>query len=685
MDRFAIAVIRHRKAVIVLFAALTILCVFLYFEVRVNYNMVDYLPPSASSTQAIDIMSREFSQEIPNANVMIRDISVIEALEYKRLLGNIEGINEVTWLDDVADLKIPLGFLDASLVETYYKDGAALFMLRIQDGWARSACADIRALIGDGNALSGEAVDTDFMQRASVSEVINAMLIILPLAIIIFLISTESWLEPFLILCAIGVAVLVNMGSNILFGQVSFLTNSVSPLLQLAVSMDYAIFLMHTFSDCRMKHNNVEDAMAEAITSSITTISASALTTLFGFLALVFMQFRIGADLGLILAKGIIISYISVVVFLPALMLCLLNATNRMRHRPLLPDSSNVNNGLRKIASPAVVLVILLIFPSFLGQQRTTFVYGAGSVGGGTSLEFDKKAIAEVFGNTNISALLVPSGNKVRERDLSTELKNLDRVDTVISYAQTVGTAIPSAFLSSDIIDQFYSEHYARIILYTDTPTEGDISFGMIEQIRSTTSKYYNEFHIAGQSASLYDMKTVVAIDNLRVNLIAIIAIFTVIMLSFRSLILPFILVITIEAGIWINLSIPYFANNSINFIGFLVLSTVQLGATVDYAILLTDHYRENRKHMLKKDALDKALGDSFKSILISGFTLSFSGFTLYITSTNSSISDIGLLLGRGTILSMFMVLCFLPPMLNVFDKLIAKTTWNSRFLFSKN
>ena len=681
MDRFAGAVIRHRKAVIALFIIIAAFCVLLFFKVRVNYNMVDYLPPGAQSTLAIEIMGSEFSQAIPNANIMVRDVSIVEALEYKRRLADVEGVKSVMWLDDVADLKIPLQMQESGLVETYYKDGTALFMLNIEDGWIQSACEEIRTLIGEGNALSGEAVDIDFVQSASVAEVLNAMVIIIPLAIFIFILSTDSWLEPLLILCSIGIAVLINMGTNIFFGQVSFLTNSVSPLLQLAVSMDYAIFLLHSFADNRKKYESVSDAMKQAVKSSITTISASALTTLFGFLALVFMQFKIGADLGVILAKGIVISFISVVVFLPALMLCTFKATDKARHRPLLPDSMNINKGLSKIAVPAVVIVILLIVPGFLGQQRTAFAYGAGSVGQGTSLEDDRMAVEDIFGKSSIAALLVPAGDIVKERDLCSEIEGIDYVHTVVSYAQNVGTVIPAEFLNSDITDQFYSDNYARIIIYSDTPGEGDLAFSLVEQISAAAEKYYDEFHLAGQSSSLYDMKTIVATDTFRVNMIAIVSIFIVIMISFRSLMLPIILVITIEAGIWINLSIPYFTDTAINFVGFLVLSTVQLGATVDYAILLTDHYKENRKHMQKKDALDRALGSAFKSILISGFTLSLAGFTLYLTSSNSSISDIGILLGRGTLLSMFMVLCFLPPMLMLFDKPIAKTTLKAGFV----
>ena len=465
MNGFVNVIVKHRKFIIVIFILITLVCAILQMFVGVNYNLVDYLPPEAQSTKAIRIMDDEFSQAMPNASVMVNDVSIIEALEYKKQLADIEGVSDVLWLDDAADVKIPLRMLDASLTEKYYIDGAALFSVTIEEGLENIACAAIRKLIGDGNALSGPAVDTDFMQNASTSEVINAMFILIPICIIILMLSTDSWIEPLLFLCAIGVSVMINMGTNIFFGQVSFLTNSVSPLLQLAVSMDYAIFLLHSFTDNRQRYDNVEDAMKQAIKSSMTAISASALTTLFGFLALVFMEFKIGADLGIILAKGIIFSFISVVVFLPALTLCIYKVIDCTRHRSLLPNFRNVSRPLSKVAVPTIVIVSLIIVPCFLGQRRTAFVYGAGSAGKGTYLERDVKAIEKKFGKSTLIALLVPVGDIVKEHDLSLEIESLDHVSTVMSYANTVGSTVPISFLSSDITERFYSDNYARIII----------------------------------------------------------------------------------------------------------------------------------------------------------------------------------------------------------------------------
>ena len=610
--------------------------------VKKNYDMVDYLPQESQSTKALKIMKEEFTESMPNASVMIKNVSIMEAMDYKRQLAAIDGVTQVTWLDDMIDIKQPLEMSDPDTVEKFYKNGNALFSITIRKGAEKKTCAAIREFIGEGNFLAGEAPDLAAMQENTVSEVTGALMILIPAVILILILSTTSWIEPLLFLVTIGIAILINMGTNIFFGEISFMTNSISPILQLAVSLDYAIFLLHSFTDNREKYSDVEEAMYHAIRSSIVTVAASALTTLFGFIALTFMKFGIGADLGLNLAKGIILSFISTMIFMPALTLSVYKFIDKTQHRPFMPNFANAYRVLLKLAVPVVLLVILLIVPGFLGQRKTGFLYGNAATAENNKSGQDRLAIENEFGK----------------------------------YANTVGTAIPVQFLTEDITEQFYSEHYARIIVYTDTAEEGDAAFATVERIQNTAKSYYGDAaYSLGQSTNLYDMKNVVAKDNTLVNLIAIISIFLVLLFSFKSLTLPLILLITIEAGIWFNLSIPYFMGTVINFIGYLVLSTVQLGATVDYAILLTDHYLVNRRELPKKAAIHKSLGETFKSILVSASILSIAGFTLYKTSSNSASADIGRLLGRGTIFSFIMVLCFLPAMLLIFDRGIAGTT----------
>jgi len=336
VDYFAQAIIRHKKSVLVAFVIASLIGSILTTLVSVNYNTVDYLPKDAQSTVAIEIMEAEFDGELPNSRVMLNNVTILEALAYKDKLAAIDGVTSVNWLDDVVGLDIlkttPLEFLDASIVENYFKDDNALISLSIKSGKEKSTVKAIYEIIGENNAAAGEAINIAETQAMSVSEVLNAMAILLPIIIIILLLATTSWIEPLLFLFTIGVAVLINMGTNIIFGEISFITRTVSPILQLAVSLDYAIFLLHSFNDHRQTHQP-EVAMKLAMKQAFPTVAASAATTAIGFAALIFMRFGIGADLGLNLLKGIVFSFIAVMVFLPVLTLMLYKTIDKTKHR----------------------------------------------------------------------------------------------------------------------------------------------------------------------------------------------------------------------------------------------------------------------------------------------------------------------------------------------------------------
>lgn len=680
MERLARGIVNHPKKIIACFLVITFIAVLLIPFVRINYNIADYLPSKAISTKGIKVMENEFEQAIPNLNVMVRDVSLLEALEIKERLSQVPGVGEILWLDDVLDLKKPIEMADEAVVEGFYKNRQALFSVVVEKGFEADVCEAFWEIIGEG-AISGEAANLTDMQESAVSEVSLSVAILLPAIIVILLLSTTAWLEPLLFLITIGVSVLINMGTNIIFGEISFITNSISPILQLAVSMDYAIFLLNSFADFRTKEKDLKMAMVRAIMASMTTIAASALTTLFGFLALVFMNFRIGPDLGICLAKGIILSFISVIIFLPALALAGDRYLEKTRHRSLWPELTKVCKGLVRGFVPLVIVVILMIVPAFLGQRQTAFLYGNSSDDLDRKIGYSNWLINQEFGATNILAFLVPRGEMAKEYELAVRLKEHPLVENVVSYTQSVDPLIPVAFLGKEISEQFYSKDYARLLVYSDLPAEGDLTFQTVEELNALASEYYDHYYLVGQSATLWDMKNTVDVDNVRVNLLAIIAIFLVIAFSFRSFSLPFILLLTIEVAIWINLSFPYFSGTAISFIGYLVLSTIQLGATIDYAILLTDTYLKKRQIMLRREALLAALSSAVKSILVSASILSFAGFTLFLTSSNSIVQDIGLLLGRGTLISMLMVICFLPACLTWGDKLIAKTTQGVNFL----
>lgn len=660
---------------------IAVISVIVQFFVSVNYNMADYLPDDARSTTAMDIMEEEFEGSVPSTRVMINDVTVQETLQIKEKLAAIDGVNDVTWLDDAIDIKTPLEIADKDTVETYYKDNKAIISFGIREGDEVAVTDAIYELIGEENAMAGEALDTAISQKMAGSESMYAAALLVPIIILILVVSTSSWLEPVFFLTAIGVSVLINLGTNIFMGEVSFITQSVAPILQLAVSLDYAIFLLHSFSDYRQKIADPSEAMRLAIKKSFPAIAASAATTFFGFMALTFMNFGIGSDLGLNLVKGIALSFISVMVFLPALTVMFYKWIDKTQHKPLLPSFKKIGNRVVKIRVLVLVLVLLMIVPAYLAQSNTNFTYGTGEQPEQTRAGSDKTQVEKSFGKYNPIVLFVPKGDVAKEEELVQELETLRSVTSVFSYVNTVSSVVPPEYLEESITKSFYSDHYSRIIIHTNAGTEGDRAFSLVESVQKTAAAYYgDEAYSLGESVTLYDMKHIVQKDNTLVNGLTIIAIAMVLLVTFKSVSIPLVLLLTIQSSVWINLAVPYFTDSSLVYVGYLIISTVQLAATVDYAILLMEAYKEHRKEMTALEAIRKTIDEKIFSIGISASILSSVGFILWMTSTNPIVGSIGLLLGRGALLAFIMVVFFLPAMLLVFDKVIDKTTWKAKF-----
>ncbi len=683
MSRVAKLIVEHRKIVLAVFLVLAAAGAVLSLLVSINYDMTDYLPQESPSTVAISIIQDEFGEDIPNARVMLTGVTIREALEYKEKLSAIPGVSNVSWLDDVLGkdylLSTPVEVLDHTISKNYYLDEKALFNVAIGSGQESTAIKDIYDLLGDRGAVSGDAANSNAFQSMTVHEVLKAMAFVIPIIFIILAFSTTSWLEPVLFMSTIGVAVLINMGTTAFFGEISFITQTVTPILQLAVSMDYAIFLLHSFKEYRKDHEPKE-AMVLAMKRAVPTVAASAATTVIGFLALMFMRFGIGSDLGIHLAKGVVLSFLSVMVFLPALTLASYKRVEKSQHKNFVPSFNKVSRVLMKIRIPFLILALAIVIPSYLAQSNTNFLYGMGAASAKTRAGQDTVLIEEAFGRENPLVLLVPREDSGKEAELSGRLESIPHITSVISYATAVGAEIPPQYVPQEVYDQFYSDHYTRIVLYTDAADESEQTFEMVQAVLDTAKEHYGTCYLTGQSAALFDMRNVVEVDTGIVNLAAVIGIFLVTLITFRSITMPIFLVFSIETAIWINLSIAYFTDNTLSFIGYLIISTVQLGATVDYAILLSNHYLEDRKIMPKKEAMLKALSENLSAILVSAGILAAAGFTLASTSGNQIVSELGALLGRGTILSFVMVVCALPALLLIFDKVIEKTTIKSGF-----
>ena len=676
MQRFYAGVVRRRRVILVLFAVCTILCLVMQGMVGVNYDMNDYLPQNTKSTVALEVMEDVFDGGVPNARVMLRDVTIPQVLAYKEQIAAVEGVTAVTWLDDTLDLTQPLAMLDPEVVEGSYKDGAALLTVTIEEAHRIDAVDSIRAIIGEENAMTGSAVSTAVATTNTVSEIQKISVVAVLFVLFVLLMTTSSYVEPVVILLGLGVAIFINNGTNLIFGEISFVTNAAGSILLLAVSLDYSVFLIHRFEECRRETDQAEQAMVSALCKSTGAILSSGLTTVIGFLALVLMQFRLGPDLGLALAKGIGISLLTVFVFMPSLILATYRLLDKTKHRPFMPSFRGFGKAVCRITLPMVCLFVLLVVPSYLAANANHYSYGSSDIyGDGTAYGRDKEAIEAVFGKNDTYVLLVPSGSNAREAALSAELRALPQITEILSYVDTVGAEIPEAYLDADTLSLLRSEEYSRFVLTADVAYEGEETFALVETIRDIAEKYYpGSTHLVGQGVSTYDLMDTITADMTKVNLLAIGAVFLVLLFTMKSVFIPFILVISIETAIWLNLSVPYYMDATVFYIAYLIISTVQLGATVDYAILLTDRYKENRQMLARKEAAVQTISDVTVSILTSGSALTVVGFLLGFISTNQLLAQLGIFIGRGAIFSLSIVLLVLPGLLMLFDRWIMHT-----------
>lgn len=665
-------IVKNPGKVILLFGIASVVSVVLFLCTGINYNMLDYLPEEANSTIALEKMGEEFEQPIPNLNIMVEDVSIPEALEIKEKLSQTEYVSEVLWLDDALDVKKPLEVQDSATVEMYYKDGDALFMASAEDGKSQDAIVNIREAVGVPCKISGTAADEADAMNSATKEAMRSMAMLGPIILVLLFLVTESWIEPLFYVCTMVAAILINLGTSFFLGEISFVTLAAAPILQLAVSLDYVVFLSHSFSDYKKNGIAPKEAIRLAMLSSGKSISASMLTTLFGFVALIFMEFRIGADMGINLVKGVLLSFVCAMVLLPALLLKCSSLIDKTTHRRLFPTFSKLGNKILKVHIPVAVLLVIILFPAYMGQNRNDFFYGTSesTPEGSEAYEIEQK-----FGMTNTMVLLVPAGDSVREQELSSALSSLEHVTNVLSYAAVVTNKIPSDFLGEAVTSQFYSDNYARIILTADCPYEGEEAFTLVEEIRETAQNYYpDDTYTCGQSPNMYDMKECVQSDNKRVNLITIVCIYLVLLGMTKNWFMPVLLILAIQCSIWVNMSVPYFTSSKLSYLCYLIVSTVQMGATVDYAILLTDTYQEKRLKASRKEAMRSTLGNVFSSILVSALTLALAGFCMAGASSNAILAGMGILIGRGAVLSVVMVMLLLPTFLLASDKIIPYT-----------
>lgn len=675
--------IKHPKTIAIIYAVLIVISIISYPKIEVNYNINDYLPKKSESTVSLDKMKEEYDELIPNLRVMLEDVTINETLDMIKKIEAVPGVQNVVWLDDFESVMKPMAFMDADNLENYYKNNNALMNITVQEDSIISATEEIRKIIGDDNKMTGSAVNTAIATTNSVSEIRVVTIVGVLFTILILILTTESWIEPVIILIGLLVSIVINAGTNLIFGEISFVTNAAGNILLLAVSLDYTVFVLHRYKEEKKNYDDHIMAMEKALEVSFSSILSSALTTIIGFLALIFMQFRIGPDLGLALAKGVFISLVTEFTLMPIVILKMDNLIEKTEHKKFVPSFKKFGEFVLKHKNANLVIFFIIMIPCFLASKNNAYYFGNSHIYGvDTKLGRDTVAIENEFGKSDTYVLLLPKGDLEKERKLSSDLKNIDEVSNIISYVDTVGETIPENFIDNESLKKLNSKNFTRMIVSVNADYEGEDTIKLIEKVKETAKRYYgDDYYLAGEGISTYDLKNTVMDDMSVVNVIAIAAVFLVLLLSKKSLLIPVILVSAIETAIFINMSVPYFRSTTIFYIAYLIISSIQLGATVDYAILLTERYCEMRETLDRRDSIKTTLEKVSVSILTSALTMIIVGFLLGRFSTHGLISQLGYLLSVGTTTSVIIVLFVLPGLLYMFDGLIQKTTKNINFV----
>ncbi len=675
MRRITELLLRHRKITLTVFVILVILSAVLSQLTRVNYDMAEYLPNGSMTKRAVSEMSQSFGRS-GMAEVMVEDLTIQQALVVKEQIEGVDGVKSVMWLDNVVDITKPLETQEAKTVEAFYKNRAALYQVTFtEEDYATStgkALESIRALNIDRLHIAGSAEESRSMRALLASEIFTIFLVVVTFCLLILFAASSAWVEPFLYLIVLLTAIVINMGTNAYFTSISFITRSMAAVLQLAISLDYSLFLFHRYMEERDAGKDAKEAIISASVKSLNSILASALTTIAGFLALVLMNYSIGRDIGIVLAKGIAISLLTCLTLMPVLIYCLRGLIDKTRHKHWIPSFRRLGKGAMRLRWLLLLGLIVVLVPTYLAQNNNRLLYGTNSANEVEGVSNDRSAIQAEFGVNNPVVLLVPAGDVAKETALAETLMEQSAVSAVQGLVTIADPQIPRKMLPKSVVSQFQSDNYSRLVVRLNIANEGPALSDAVQGISASAEALYpGEWMAAGTATSLMDIKKSVESDGLWVQLISVLAVAVIVLLSFRSVVIPILLVALIQTAIWINMSVPYFTGTPLIYIGYLMISSLQLGATIDYAILMTNRYMEDRRTLPPKEAAISALTAAGPSVLVSTLILAGAGFAEMMISQVSSISEIGLLLGRGALLSGGMVLIVLPPLLAILDKII--------------
>ena len=685
MNKLSHLIVKLRYVILIAAIALLVPSAIGYFNTRVNYDILTYLPKDIETMKGQDILLDQFGTG-SFVLYVAEGMEEKDVANLKSKIENVDHVADVIWYDSVMDLSVPMEMLPTEVYDAFNSDDATMMFVVFDEGTSSDgtmqAIEDIRKISDKQCFMSGmSAIVTDTKNMAEKETPIYVGIAVL-LAVIVLSLTMDSYLIPLFFLLSIGMAIVYNMGTNVFKGEISFITQSLSAVLQLGVTLDYSIFLWHSYQEELERNDDKKDAMANAISATFTSVLGSSITTVAGFIALMFMSFTLGLDLGIVMAKGVVFGVIGCITILPSMILVFDNLIEKTKHKPLMPEFNRIPKFVAKHYLAFLAIFLVLLYPAIYGNNHTSVYYDLTQTLP-DSLESVQGAneVDEKFEMNSAYMLLVDKNlDSASMNQMIKELKETDGILSVLGTDSLLGPALPREFIPEDALDKLESDEWKMVLLTTDYKIASDEINAQINQVDKIVKSYDPKAMVVGEAPCTKDLINITNHDFNVVNTVSIGLVFLIIAFVLKSVSLPFILVAVIEFAIFVNMGLPFYTKTTIPFISSVVIGTIQLGATVDYAILMTTRYlNERRNGHDKKEATLIALSTSMKSVIVSALSFFAATFGVGLISSIDMIGSLCNLMARGAIISMFTVLLVLPAMYMLFDWLIVKTTFGMK------
>ena len=682
MVAFGKKVVKFRIPILIISILLLIPAGLGYVNTRVNYDVLTYLPEDIETMQGQDILVKDFGTGAFSMFI-VDGMEDKEVSALKAKIENVEHVQKVLWYDSLADISMPKSMIPKDVYEVFNSDTGTMMAIFFDEGTSSDgtmeAIGEIRKLAGKQCFLSGmSAIVTDTKNLAE-KETPLYVLIAVVLAVIVLGLTMDSYFIPLLFMLSIGMAIVYNLGSNYFFGEISYITKALAAVLQLGVTLDYSIFLMHSYEEQQVRYNgDKERAMAHAISQTFSSVIGSSVTTVAGFIALCFMTFTLGMDIGVVMVKGVILGVIACVTILPSMILCCDKWIMKTMHKPFLPDIGKISDKVTKRYMIYVILFLVLLFPAIYGNNHTAVYYNLDETlpKDLPSIIANEKLKKDYDMNTTHMILVDSSVESADVAKMIDKMEDVDGVKWALGLDALIGPAIPQDTIPNSVTDMLKNDKYQLLLVNSEYKVASDELNAQIKDLNKILHKYDKGGMLIGEGPLTADLIDITDTDFKTVSMVSIGIIFVIILILFKSISLPVILVGVIEFAIFVNMGIPYYTGTKLPFVASIVIGTIQLGSTVDYAILMTTRYKRERNHGAEKyDSITTAHRASAQSIMVSALSFFAATIGVGLYSNIDMISSLCILMARGAIISMIVVIFVLPSMFMVFDKVIVKTS----------